>query len=123
MKLLYCFSLFLLFAFLSVFAVSQQTPTTLIVNSGTTVNAKAVSWDEPVAVDGRVVRLRDLWVLASVLSSSSSMEPSLRIPVMQSPVSSAPDSRPPLATQRCVAGQDGTASSPECSQPVSKHPE
>src|ERR1700691_3303127 len=108
-------------------AVCQGTSSTpasnLVVHSGKTVNAKAVSWDDPVVVDGRVLRLRDLWMLPSVLSLSSSEEQNLRIPVMRTPVSSSPDSQPPQANQHCASVQAGSATSPGCSRPESSNPE
>jgi hypothetical protein len=71
----------------------------LVIYSGKTSNAKAVTWDDPVAVDGRVMRVRDLWLLASAFSSSSSQEQNPHIQGKHNPEGSAPTAQPPKANQ------------------------
>ncbi len=131
-------ALFGLYALMSVCATAQeasQTPKhnsvnatehmqvsdSLVVHSGATTNAKAVSWDDPVAVDGTVVRVRDLWLLATAPSSGSLPEQHLRNPERRSPEAVPQVHQQQKANQRCGAGSAG-AYAPECSQAESENP-
>jgi hypothetical protein len=126
MKRLYRSGLSLITAIIAVAIVcsAQQSPlnsnSTATYYSGTTTNAKAVSWDDPVIVDGRILRLRDVWSLVSALADNS-VALNLRIPERQTPVSSLPAPLLPMASQRC-GSQVGPLPNPACSQLQLKHP-
>ena len=114
MKLSCCSGLPLLVVLLSLSALSQgtksQEPNTsgLVSFSGATTNAKAASWDDPIVVDGRVVRLRDVWVSASGLSGNSTAL-NLRIPEKKTPAVSEPTPQPPTASQKSRIGEEAPA--------------
>ena len=116
MNTLYRSGLLLLIGVMPVIVFSQDTKAQgdkgsgLVSFSGITTNAKAVSWDDPVSLDGRVVRLRDLWVLASGLSDSSAAL-NLHIPATKTPAGSELTPQPPKANQRCADHPDSASGS------------
>ena len=88
--------------------------------SGATTNAKAVTWDDPVVLDGRILRLRDVWGIASALANNSG-ELSLRIPATQTPANFSPVPPLPTANQSCES-PIGPVLNPACQQRQSGDP-